>query len=109
VWFDFVLFYFRKQKNFIVSTFAPNTIPGSNPGTGRRFEHNRLARWEIAASFGSEAGEVEQAGLCGRLTSASSVEPRTLFGRKVATKKNLFQADPLPMIGRLRAFAKRYS
>jgi hypothetical protein len=54
VWFDFILFYFRNEKNFIVSTFAPNTISGSNPGTGRRFEHNRLARWGSRHPFAAK-------------------------------------------------------
>jgi hypothetical protein len=35
---------FWKQKNIIVSTFVPNTILGSNAGTGLRFERCGLAR-----------------------------------------------------------------
>jgi hypothetical protein len=40
---DFVSPHFWKQKNCVVSTLVPNTIPGSNPGTGRRFERLWLA------------------------------------------------------------------
>jgi hypothetical protein len=40
---NFVFSYFWKQKILIVTTFVPNAIPGSNPGTGRHFEHFWLA------------------------------------------------------------------
>jgi hypothetical protein len=43
VWFDFILSHFWKKKIFIVSTFVPNAIPGSNTETGQRFERIRLA------------------------------------------------------------------
>jgi len=43
LWFDFIFSHFWKQKTFIISTFAPNTILGSNPSIGRRFERIRLA------------------------------------------------------------------
>jgi hypothetical protein len=34
---------FQKQKSYIVSTFEPNAISGSNAGTGWRGEHRWLA------------------------------------------------------------------
>jgi hypothetical protein len=43
VWFNFIRSHCWKQKNYIVSTSAPNAIPGSNSGAGRRFECTGLA------------------------------------------------------------------
>jgi hypothetical protein len=104
-----VFFCFWKRKNFVVSTFAPNTTLGSNPRAGRRFERIRPSRPHVRPPalngkrpLPSSSSLLKDVAIPYQASQRRSqrrpihgFEPEIVFGTKVETKMNLFETDSL--------------